>query len=328
MRILFVHRPGGAFGYITDGMINALRAAGHVVERWDGNRESWDSFGPDLYVGASGHRQPIPPRGTRPSSVKIAIHVNPYCDENIDGINEPAHAIGWTVAQQPDVVFGYGHEGDRRYWSHWTSKQGIDWVPMPTAGDSTVYRPLDGTVRAIHIGYAGGYWGYKAKNLDKYLKPMLGWTDLPVYAHGWGDWPAGSGFHGPIDDDGVVRLLNSSKVGPCVTEPHTTKWGIDLPERLWKVALCGAVVVHDAVEGLRRHMPSVVMAGSPAQFHELCRHYATCGEGERAAVAAAQRAEVLAGNTYFSRMATLFEGIHRATEAPGFLSAAKIMAAM
>src|SRR5215831_12305434 len=89
VRVLLVHRPGGAFGYISDGWINALRDRGHRVERWDGLENSWHSFAPDLYLGCSGHRQPIPPR----HNCKIAIHVNAYGPVHLDGLNESEETI-------------------------------------------------------------------------------------------------------------------------------------------------------------------------------------------------------------------------------------------
>lgn len=310
MRILLTHRPGGAYGFISEGWLNALLAGGHVAQRWDGQIQTWESFDPDLYIGCSGHRQPIPQNHGK---AKIAIHVNPYSDVNVDGINEAKAAIDWTLAQNPTVVFGYGHDTDRQLWEHWTSRHGIPWVPLPTAGDSTIYKIIE-SGKSIDIGYVGGYWPYKARNLDRYLLPVVRDKSLRMSVFGWGDWPAGI-CRGGIDDSDVPAVLASARVGPCVVEPHTTKWGIDLPERLWKVALCGALVVHDPVHGLGRYMPSALVATDPADFHHLCKHYADeSHESERIALAQRQRAEVLAKHTYFQRMATLFIAISDATD--------------
>lgn len=309
MRVLVVHRPGGAFGFISDGWINAIRAAGGAAERWDGQRATWDAFKPDIYIGCSGHRQAVPPVAER-GGTRVAIHANPYGPTSLPGIDEPQDAINWTLAQKPDCVFGYGHETDRHYWSHWTSKHGIAWAPMPTAGDSTIYKDLGG-VRDLDVAYVGGYWPYKAKNLDQYIKPLLmeplgHMSDrmLIVEMRGWGDWPKLYGYKGQITDQEVTPLLNRAKVGPCVTEPHTTKWGIDLPERIFKVALCGALVVHDPVVGLHRFMPSVVMAGNPSEYGDLVRSH-VAAYNTSSAIAKKQKAEVLASHTYFDRIATL-----------------------
>lgn len=327
MKVLVVHRPGGAFGYVTDGFINAMRAAGCLVERWDNSFLSWHAFEPDLYVGCSGHRQNIPSKATR-GKTAVAIHVNPYCDTDIDGINEPKAAIEWTLVQKPDCVFGYGHETDRHYWRYWTDKHGIAWAPMPTAGDSTIYHVnhdivLGGHERDLDVAYVGGYWPYKAKNLDQYIKPLMNdetymcGRKLKAEMRGWGDWPALPAYKGPITDEQVVDLLNRAKVVPCVTEPHTTKWGIDLPERLFKAALCGALVVHDPVVGLHRYMPSVVMAGNPSEYEGLVRKH-VAAYNTSSAIAQKQKAEVLKHHTYFDRIATLFMTLHSAGQTSRF----------
>ena len=121
MRVLLCHRPGGAFGYITDAWANAFRDKGHMVQRWDGQEASWRAFAPELYIGCSGHRQPIPAN----RNTKVAIHVNPYGPVDLGSINESKESIDWTVAQKPDAVFGYGHEEDRLLWSYWTKKLAI-----------------------------------------------------------------------------------------------------------------------------------------------------------------------------------------------------------
>ena len=50
MKILMVRRVSGAFGYITDGMVNALRSKGHEVKRFDGEMRTWEEFDPDIYI--------------------------------------------------------------------------------------------------------------------------------------------------------------------------------------------------------------------------------------------------------------------------------------
>jgi hypothetical protein len=115
---MLVHRPGGAFGYITDSWANTLRSAGHKVQRWDGLIESWKVFSPDLYIGSSGHRQPVP----KDPSCKFAMHVNPYGPMDCGAINESADSIQYIRDMNPSLVFGYGFEEDRVYWQYWKEK--------------------------------------------------------------------------------------------------------------------------------------------------------------------------------------------------------------
>lgn len=319
-RILIVNRPGGAFGYITDSWINALRDKGHTVQRWDGLEESWYNFQPDLYIGCSGHKQPIPAN----RSAKVAIHVNPYGPVNIDGINEQDATIKWVVNQKPDVVFGYGTEEDRLLWSHWVLKKGIKWAPMPVAGDKTLYKPALQEDKKIDIVYLGGRWAYKGITIDKYLVPLYrqclaGAKDykrnITFKLHGWGEWPKEFNID-ILGEDQVTPFLGSGKVGPCISERHTHEYNIDIPERAFKIALCNTLVIHDTVPAIRRMIPSAIVANSPENFHALCLHYSCdANKDERIALTGAQRAEVLKAHTYHHRMATLFREIGWDSEA-------------
>ena len=303
MRILFCQRPGGAFGYITDGMINALRDKGHVVSRWDGLENTWHNFSPDLYVGCSGHKQPIPHK----HSAKIAIHVNPYGPTQINGINESDANIRWTLIQKPNVVFGYGHKDDRILWSYWTTKHGIEWVPIPTAGDKTIFHNSTESDKVYDIVYLGGRWDYKGLTIDSYLLSFIRQTNYKL--HGWGNWPADV-CSGLLADDQVSKFLGSGRVGPCISERHTHEYGIDIPERAFKVALCGTMVIHDAVIAIRRFIPSAIVATNPDQFREYCLYYSNRDNtDERIRIVSKQRDEVLSAHTYHHRMATLFDAL-------------------
>jgi hypothetical protein len=247
MRVLFCDKVGGAWGFITDGMINALLDVGCIVDRWDGNPGVWASFVPDVYIGASGHRQPIPTLRT----CKVALHVNPYGSTKIEpNINEHSIAISAVKQIKPDVVFGYGHETDRHYWSYW-DRDGVPWIPMATAGDATIFKDTNGAHDKYDVGYVGGRWPYKAAGIDAYLFPVLRDKTISHMVRGWGTWPDNL-CGGTITDSEVPILLASCRIAPCISEPHTLAHGIDLPERVFKAALSGAVVVHDPAKGLDR----------------------------------------------------------------------------
>lgn len=312
MKVLICNRPGGAFGYITDGFYNALRDKGHTVRRWDGIESSWRSFDPDVYIGCSGHKQPIPPNRR---NCKVAIHVNPYGPVNIPGINENTDNIRWTLNQKPDAVFGYGGEHDRLLWSYWTTKHNIPWVPMPCAGDKVIFKQSSES-RQYDVVYLGGRWAYKAKTIDAYLLPAL--TELSKRnfkssVRGWGDWPDGV-CGGPLPEDQANEFLNSGRVAPCISEAHTHSHGIDVPERVFKTALCGALPVHDAVPSLTSLLPSVVVAQTPQNFVDLCVHYAG-NENERLAKLLEIQREVLSNHTYHHRMSALLSVLGFAQDA-------------
>lgn len=313
MRILICHRPGGAFGFITDGWINALRDRGHTVQRYDNDIRLWNDFKPDVYIGCSGHKQNIPAK----RSAKIAIHVNPYGPVNIEGINESKENIKWVMDQKADVVFGYGTKEDEIFWSYWTDRHAIPWIPMPTAGDKTIFLPAPEHKKIYDFIYLGGRWPYKAQTIDKFLLPVLK-SSKSYRLHGWGDWPAGIS-QGLLSDDMANEFLGSGKIGPCISEAHTQRYGIDIPERAFKLALCNTLIVHDPVIQIKSMIPSSVVASSAENYIQMCEYYSKEDE-KRKELVNKQREEVLKNHTYHNRMSALLHGL-------GFEAAAKEMLA-
>lgn len=307
MRILLCHRPGGAFGHISDSFKLALESIGCVTDRWDGRQESWERFAPDLFIGCSGHKQDIP---ANHGKCKVAIHVNPYCETKIEpNINESIETIKWVLSKNPDVVYGYGHENDRHYWGYWEKKHNIPWVPMATAADAAKYYPNFN--KAYDIVYVGGRWAYKAKNIDKYLLPILYDGKLEIALGGWGGWPDDlkvTRNFGEIAENLVPMVIASGKVGPCISEPHTTIYGIDLPERMFKVALSGTLVIHDKVKNLKQFLPDVVMANDEKEFKSLIQHWVSPSmDDSRTKLARSQALYIAEHHTYFNRMQSLLK---------------------
>jgi hypothetical protein len=220
--------------------------------------------------------------------------------------------------QKPDAVFGYGHEEDRPVWSKWTSIHGVPWVPMPCAGDKVIFHDdVPPENRQFDIAYLGGRWPYKAKTIDTYLLPVVRDGALKCSVRGWGDWPNGI-CSGGLPAGEANEFLNSGRVGPCIAEFHTHQFGIDIPERAFKVALCGMLVIHDAVPTIKRFIPSVVVAQNEQNFADLCRYYSK-NENERIKLVRKQQAEVLANHTYHHRVSTLLSALGFIEEASGML---------
>lgn len=274
---------------------------------WDGkNQKEFLEYDPDLYIGCSGHRQKIPAK----RRCKVAIHVNPWGTKltplfNVN-INETEDAIKWTLNQKPDAVFGYGHQEDEKtYWSKWTN-----WVGIATAGDATIYYP-DKQEVDYKIAFFGGRWGYKGNNIDKWLLPVIKKLNC-VAIHGWGGWQGIKAYLGPLPKESSGRkFLSSAKVCPCVCEPHTTVYGIDIPERFFKVALCGSLPILDRIPGFNRYCDNYLMADSPNDYQEMIINFATkeSFEEKRKIKIEKIRKEVLQKHTYHHRMKHLCEKI-------------------
>lgn len=295
MKLLLTHKPGGAYGIISESWANSARDMGIEVARWNGDIHSWFSFKPDVYIGCSGHRQEIPPN----HGAKIAIHVNPA--EKNCGFDDSTDAINWVTKHKPNVVFGYALPCDAHWWSQWVNKYGIPFVPMATAGDITLYKPDYSIPDSIDAAYVGGYWPYKAKSIDKFLLPVAKQFNMQVY--GWGDWPIPAG---KIEDNQISAVLNKAKIGPCISEPHTHSLGFDLPERVFKVILSGAIPIHDSALNINMIVDGIPTAKTPQDFMYLCQTWIENQEFVRKSISyKLVRGLIENGHTYHHRLANL-----------------------
>lgn len=304
MKVLVVEPVGGAFWYITKAFINAFNDSGIQAKFYNGqDKNIFKKYKPDLYIGCSGHRQVIPTQ----RDFKVAIHVNPWGKrlEPVFGvdINEPKNAIEWTLEQKPDVVFGYGHQDDENtYWSNWKN-----WVGVPTAGDATEYYPDKKQVN-YDVAFLGGRWAYKGHNIDKWLMPIIKRHSNKVAIHGWGGWQGIKSYKGPLPKgDSGRRFLSSAKVCPCICEPHTSIYGIDIPERFFKVALCGSLPILDKVPGFDRYCDNYLMAQTPEDYYKMVKRFAFNSDFKDKRIEKINliRKEVLSKHTYHHRMQEL-----------------------
>lgn len=322
LNVLITNSKSGAFYEIAVGWKNALSAGGHKAELWNGDERTWHNYRPDLFIGDSSWKQNFF-RLRKKYNTKISIHVNPYCSEKIQArggplINEPKENIQWTVIQSPDMVFGYGLQEDMdKYWSFWRDKHGIALVGMPNAADSLKYKSADpDPAHKCDIGWVGGYWPYKAQNIDKYLIPVV--RKFRAIWYGW------SGpkdiWKGKATQQQITKLFNSAKICPSVVEPHTTIYGIDIPERMFKIAACGALVILDPTHGIGRYfsLESVVLASNPKEYHQLCEKYIKMDEIERTKQARKMQREVLQKHTYLNRIQTLLNSLGFNKEAQAY----------
>jgi hypothetical protein len=308
MRVLVVQGGGGsmgAFQYITQGIMNALEFAGHVVQRWDGNVATWKEFEPDLYLGCSGHKQPIPGREIRKSTL-VGIHVNPYSKTKVgivDGgpnLDETPGDIEWTLAQKPNFVFCYCTDSFiPEYYGNWL-KHVPKIIQMPGAADTTIFKPTRSMKQYLcDIGWVGGYWGYKAKMLDIYIKPLIHKYKCNIY--GWGGWEKNQ----KLDDIEVPHLFASAKICPSVSEPHSRIYPIDLPERVFKIPAAGGFTIHSPSPAVPDLFGDVVpMAKDEHEWIEMINYY-LANDDLRVREAARQRRVIISRHTYFDRCANM-----------------------
>ena len=311
LRILCCNPDGGAFYYIIKGWEDAFKALGHDFRRWKGSDLELKDYKPHIYLGCSGWRQAFPKWARSSFNTKVGIHVNPWGSTVLQAlpgepnINETSDAIDWTCEQKPEFVYGYGGEHDISHmWNNWTSVAGLPVVAMPTGGNAVAYKPVDPyPFFSCDIGFVGGYWPYKSMNINKYLMPVINKMNAKVW--GWGGWKhIGKKYKGPIKHEpDVNRVFSSAKVCPSIVEPHTARYGIDIPERMWKIPLGGGFTICDPIKNLDQYVDysTFITARNPQEYFEQIIYYIK-NDNARKVLAKKQRLAVLKDHTYFSRI--------------------------
>jgi hypothetical protein len=187
------------------------------------------------------------------------------------------------------------------------------------AADLFVYRQGTFDERlACDVAFVGGYWGYKARNLRKYLLPLCASDanpNLRVRIFGNSRWPV-SQYLGEIREDRVRHQFVSATVCPNVSEPHSTDLGYDVVERPFKVLASGGFCISDYVEEAH-HIFSpdeLLMAQSPQEFRAAIYHFLAHPEDRLRYIEAGQK-KVLAEHTYFERVAQLLRALGLPEEA-------------
>jgi len=308
LNILCCKPDGGAFYYITKGWEDAFKALGHKFERWDGTPAHLKKYKPNLYLGCSGWRQDFPQWAKDAFGTKVAIHVNPWGSTKLTpkprepNINEPTHAIKWVEQQNPDFLFCYAIQADIDVmWNNWENKI-APVIPMPCGGNSIAHVPVAKDQRyTCDVGFVGGRWPYKGINIDKLLMPVIKSCSSQVF--GWGGWPKGPKFKGPANDGMINKLFSSAKICPSIVEPHTSRYGIDIPERMFKVPLGGGFTICDPCKGIGRYVDTKIfpLAKNAKNYLDLVKHYLK-HDAEREKLRILQRKAILKDHTYFSRI--------------------------
>lgn len=326
MKIICNFTPCGP-AYVRSGWGRVFRALGHDFLFWDPNtKPAFDVFAefePDIYLGTTYEtdRAVYKNIAMRPH-LRVGLYASawgPYL-KDVDLRQYPLVVASEqekrTIEQlkretgKPDFVFIHAHdrwfEGTMSGWRG----IGVKALAVLNAADTFVYLNAKPKPElACDIGFVGGYWGYKARNIDRFLLPLLHPSSgLRAKVFGNQPWPVHQ-YMGGIDDLDAASLFASAGVCPNVSEPHSTDLGWDLIERPFKVLSAGGFCVSDFVEeGRSLFTPDELpMAKTPAEYEDLVRYYLKHPDKREQVRAAGQR-KVLEHHTYFDRVAWMLAG--------------------
>ena len=160
----------------------------------------------------------------------------------------------WTVSRHRKVLdsqprFGYFADVESRMCFHeeWI-RRGMRVGSIPLACDTTQYHPQVSRVpefEGIRMAFVGGYWPFKAIQLDKYLRPFE--EELIVY--GYSPWPY-KGYRGLIPPEAEPSLYHQALLSPTINEPQVVNF-VGLNERVFKVLGSGGATIVDAIPAYR-----------------------------------------------------------------------------
>jgi len=311
-----------------------FRALGHDFLFWNPETKSafdvFSEYEPDLYLGTTYETdRAVYKNIVKRPHMKVALYASawgPYLNDVdlsayplVVASEQEKRTIGRLKAEtgKPDFVFIHAHdrwlEGTMSGWA----SIGVKYLGVLNAADTFVY--LNATLKpelACDIGFVGGYWGYKARNIDRFLLPLLHPSSgLKAKVFGNQPWPVHQ-YMGGIDDADAASLFASAAVCPNVSEPHSTNLGWDVIERPFKVLSAGGFCVSDFVDEGRALFTAdeLPMARTPAEFEELIRFYLKHPD-KREQVRAAGRAKVLEHHTYHHRVAAMLTALGMSDEA-------------
>ncbi len=151
------------------------------------------------------------------------------------------------VASEPVFVFTMSGKSRFEFYEGWL-RAGLQLVSLPLACDTYLYEhPASAfDFGKVDIAFVGGFWPYKARQFDLYLKPFA----ERLHVFGYSAWPYGS-YRGRLPDDQEAALYAQARISPIINEPHVSAMSVDINERGFKVLGAGGLGITDATSGYR-----------------------------------------------------------------------------
>lgn len=320
MKILISSDNQFAHYYERLGLANAFNYAGHQAILWDLRGKSefdiFNEFEPDIFIGQTYNitRALVKCIKQRPSlKVLLKAGENSLFSDSLDRERYPIlvaddreKTLVKTLLDEtgrPNFLFVHYHpDYIQQTHGRWTEELSIPVHSLMNAAD--IFHYTNGTWReefSCQVAFVGGYWGYKAKTLDKYILPLCNPNSgVHIKIFGNQNWPVPQ-YCGPIDTRLVRDVFSSALICPNISEPHSQAYGYDLIERPFKLLANKSFVICDDVAGFRDLFPDgMVYASTPKEFHEKIAYYIAHPD-ERHAIAEKGQKRVLAAHTYFDR---------------------------
>jgi hypothetical protein len=262
----------GAIRYMRMGYVNALSNIGGQCLVWhpNSNRPIFDIFNefePEVVMCGSWEiDRPLFKNLMKRPHVKVILWGGNWGDMDKE-IDYETDKILRVSKEEKDFlpsliknnnitcVFSYYHQRWVDVTHNGWKELGVNPIGLPLAADLTqlgIGKELPEL--KCDVSFLGGYWPYKAINLNKYLIPLCYPTEgLDVKIFGYGSWPVAQHL-GILDDNLLPSLFTSSTINLNVFEPLASKYGFDVNERAYKVLACGGFCVSEYCESAAKDL--------------------------------------------------------------------------
>jgi spore maturation protein CgeB len=334
MKVL-CHGFTNALYYIFEGWRQVFLRTGHDW-RWMNTGEApldvFAEYEPDIFIGATYEitRALSKAIAARPN-LKVIMKANNWgpMDAEIDLVKFPIGVSNEQERQRvaelkevtgrPDFVLNFYHinryEGTMSYWK---DKMGIGLVEGLPAADIFNYRQVPPSdFLKCDIGFAGGYWPYKAINLDRYILPFcypVGKYNVKIVGNQ--PWPVPQ-YMGPASNHVVETLFASSTICPNISEPHANVFGFEVNERIFKLAATKAFCINDPIASLNEDIfteNELVIADDPEHFYDLVNLFLTNPQLRDVHIESCYN-RVIGEHTYCHRVANVLNNLGMPDEA-------------
>lgn len=341
MKIMIANDGPAAHYYIRVGWAKAFNASGHEALLWDiGSQPAFDvfdQFEPDIFMGQTYNLDKATFKciKERPH-LKVVLRASDWGDiqQEIDldkypilvASDEEKSLIERLKKEtgKPDFVHNHYHDNWLKVTHNKWEDIGVKPVSLIHGADVIEHlNPIKNPLFESDVSFIGGYWPYKAVNLDRYIIPLchpVGKYNVKIFGNS--DWPV-SQFLGRIDGQYAKDIFYSAKICPNVSEPHSQAFGYDIIERPFKVLASRGFCISDYVQSMAEDVfnnGEIVFAKTPDEFHQLIEHYVN-NPDERLSYINKGYETVMSQHTYFHRAAKIFEELNMAQHSEGCLQA-------
>lgn len=228
-----------------------------------------------------------------------------YQQNDLENNSWPEPLNRKILASEPSLVFTISPECSFEYYQGWI-RHGARLISLPLACDTALYRsdtPFRPEFANVEMAFVGGYWPYKARQFDRYLKPYA--DRLKVY--GYSPWPY-AGYGGRLPEIEEPALYRQARLSPTINEPHVEKMGIDLNERVFKVLGSAGMTITDVTPAYREWFgeDELLVPDNLGEYHDMV-HRALTDDDYNTRQRQKGYAAVMARHTYAHRAQTVLE---------------------